>query len=359
LAHGKLSLLVGKPGEGKSQVSINAAATISNGGRWPVSGIEAEKGTVLILQAEDGEADTIIPRLMAAGADLKRVKLIQAVKLENDKERGFDLQADLKMLAEKVKELGDVKLVIIDPLTAYLGKTDSHNNAEVRSALKPISEFADDCKVAVWGITHFNKSGDGNAINRVMGSVAFTGAARVVHQVTRHPEDDRKRVFLPIKSNLSIDKGGYAFHIEATEIDSDDGKIGTSRIVWDKNLVNMKADDALSNSEEKSPAVAEAVQFLNDIPMNGPVDSKEINRQAKEAGISAASMKRAKGKLNICAMSIRDASGQITGSRWQLPLQRGLRDTDRNEAATELHAVTSNLPSRITAGHAEERVSTT
>ena len=121
LAQGKFVLLAGDPGLGKSQVSLFICATISSGGQWPVSGGTCEKGNILILSAEDGADDMIVPRLQALNADLEKIHIIEAVKTDDGNEKTFDLSSDVELLKNEAVRIGNVKLIIIDPISAYLG----------------------------------------------------------------------------------------------------------------------------------------------------------------------------------------------------------------------------------------------
>src|SRR5262249_14350791 len=141
------------------------------------------QGSVVILSAEDGAADTIKPRLLAAGADTDRVTIVKAV-IDRGGRRGLSLQSDLDALEQMiVHELRDVRLVIIDPISSYLGRgLDSHRNSDVRGVLEPLSEMAERLNVAVVSVTHFNKPYAGNtprALHRFIGSVAFGAAPRI------------------------------------------------------------------------------------------------------------------------------------------------------------------------------------
>ena len=121
IARGKHTAIAGEPGSGKSQLSVYIASTISRGGEWPCGEGRAPVGNVIILNAEDGADDTVVPRLMAAGADLERVHIVSAVRQEDGKgRRTFNLQADLMLLEQKIAEIGDVALVIIDPISSYM-----------------------------------------------------------------------------------------------------------------------------------------------------------------------------------------------------------------------------------------------
>ena len=130
MALGKLIILSGEPGLGKSQVSLFVASIVSKGGYWPVTNEKIKSGNVLILSAEDGAQDSIIPRLEALGANLDNIHIICAVPIENGKERSFDLTLDVEKLQKSSERISNVKLIIVDPISAYLGKTDSHRNSD-------------------------------------------------------------------------------------------------------------------------------------------------------------------------------------------------------------------------------------
>ena len=140
-ALGKVSILAGDPGLGKSQLTNYLAAQVSNGGTWPNGEGWAERGDVIILSCEDDLADTIRPRLEAARADLTRVHVIEAIMSDDGKRRGFRLTDDLQRLERALQVLhGTARLVVIDPITAYMGKTDSHKVADVR-AVSAVNQF--------------------------------------------------------------------------------------------------------------------------------------------------------------------------------------------------------------------------
>jgi hypothetical protein len=155
IAEGKQVIIGGEPGQGKSNLGTYIAAAISTAGLWPCGEGRAPLGDVLIFSAEDGKEDTIVPRLMAAGADLKRVHIVTAIKQEDDKgHRSFNLKEDLDALERALKERPGIRLVIMDPVSSYMGKADTHVNAEVRGVLEPIGELAARMRVAFLSITN-------------------------------------------------------------------------------------------------------------------------------------------------------------------------------------------------------------
>jgi putative DNA primase/helicase len=320
IARGKVTMLAGHPGLGKSQLALAVAAIVTGAARWPVDGNRAERGNVIILSAEDDPADTIRPRLEAADADLTRCHVIDAVQDIGDdgkpRRRGFSLVEDIARLRAELQRIGDVALVIIDPITAYLGATDSHRNAEVRAVLVPLGELAAQHSVAVLAISHLRKSLAGDAVLQVTGSLAFAAAARAVYIVARDPDDSARRLMLPAKNNIGDDRTGYAYRIEPISLANG---IGTSRPVWEPGLVTVTADEALATHERGNagapPKRNAAAQWLAGILGEGPVAVSELRREAEAAGYSWATVRRAHNELDVTA----EKTGYDDGWAWRLP----------------------------------------
>jgi putative DNA primase/helicase len=306
IARGKLTLIGGHPGKGKSQVTVSVAAVVTTGGKWPVTREQCEPGQALFLSAEDTPEDTLRPRLEAAGAKLSLVHVIDGVirGYAGDgtrQERMFSLAEDLRALDLKLTELGNVAAVIIDPISAYLGKADSHKNAEVRSQLAPLSELAARHNVAIIAITHLNKVGTGRALMRFIDSVAFVAAARSAYLVADDPADKDRRLFLPAKINLAKDQEGLAFRIEGSAVDSPVGQIQTSRVMWESSPVTVTADEAMQadTTKPRCTAVDEAAEWLREILANGAISASEVIDLAKGEGISEKTLRRAQKNLGI------------------------------------------------------------
>jgi RecA-family ATPase len=174
---GKLTLLVGDPGLGKSFVTLDGGSRISRGRLWP-DGEQAPLGAVIVLSAEDGRADTIRPRVDVLGGDPAKIAVLAAIK-QGDAERPFSLAADLPVLEATITAVQAV-LVVIDPLSAYLGKTDSFKDAEVRGLLTPLAALAEKTGVAILAIMHLTKNPAQRAIYRAPGTIGFAAAARVM-----------------------------------------------------------------------------------------------------------------------------------------------------------------------------------
>jgi putative DNA primase/helicase len=322
VARGKVTMLAGHPGLGKSQLALGIAAIVTSGGQWPVDRARAERGSAIILSAEDDPADTIRPRLEAAGADLERCHIIEAAQDIGDdgrpQRRGFSLVEDLARLDAELQHLDDATIVVIDPITAYCGAVDSHRNAEVRGLLAPLAELAAQRRVAILAISHLRKSLEGDAILQVSGSLAFVAAARAAFVVTRDKADDRRRLLLPLKNNIGNDRTGYAYGIELVSLS---GSIETCRIVWEPEAVTVTADEAMAPSAARAqPRPRDiAVGWLRDLLANGPFTVRQIQAEAKAAGLSWATVRRGADQLGITT----EKTAYEGGWAWRLPHQAG------------------------------------
>jgi putative DNA primase/helicase len=210
--------------------------------------------------------------------------------------RTFDLSRDLPALEVAIESVEGCRLVVIDPVTAYLGGVDSHKNAEIRGLLAPLGAIAERHGVAVVAVTHLNKAGGGPAIYRAMGSLAFAAAARAAWAVSKDKDDPRRRLLLPIKNNIAPDTGGLAYRIEPQ------GVSGCPVVAWEPDEVNVSADDALAGDRDKSGRRTErddAAEWLADLLANGPVLCKDVEKEAEDAGHAWGTVRRAKAKLRV------------------------------------------------------------
>jgi putative DNA primase/helicase len=337
IAIGKQTMLAGEPGLGKSQLSAFLAATVTTGGHWPNGEGRAELGSVIVLSAEDDAADTIIPRLKAAGTELSRVHVVSAVSTDDHKGRRlFNLQSDLAILEDAIARVGDVRLVIIDPVSSYLGKVDSHKNAEVRTVLEPIGEMASRLRVAVVAVTHFSKGGGSSANHRIIGSIAFVAAARAAFIVSRDPGDENRRLFLPSKNNLGPDRDGLAFRIETRLVG--EGIIAPA-VSWDSEPVTRTADEILAAVDKAGhyqSATDEAVDWLRELLGDGPLPAKQVRSEGDAAGHSWATIRRAKKAVGVEAFR---EGGMAEAGRWlwRLPGAESLRGSTNPYPAQQVN----------------------
>ncbi len=313
LAEGKITLLAGDPGTGKSTVTASIAAIVSNGKVWPLSnGGPVLPGEVLLFSAEDSAEDTIVPRLMAADGVLDRVHIFETVKA-GDKESGFDLVSGLYLLKKALNDIPGVRLLIVDPISSFLGECDSHNNSEVRAALAPLSKLAEDYSVSVLLVSHLNKSRFSNPLYAVTGSLAFTALARVAYLTIKDPEGNGN-LFLPVKSNIGLNRDtGLRYRIESAVVS---GGVETSGIEWLEPLGGEAGDYFGKEKHEPSAARSEAIEFLETELAGGPKPSSDIQTSAKELGISKNSLDGARRNLGV----ISKKDGFQGRWIWELPL---------------------------------------
>jgi hypothetical protein len=311
IARGKITVIAGDPGLGKSFITLDLAARVSNGMPWPDMPTEAqEAGGIVMLSAEDDPGDTIRPRLDAARANVSRIVLLQAVR-RTDPETGaqlsdpFCLTSDLQALEEAIQRVENCRLVIVDPISAYLGRTDSHKNSEVRCMLAHLKDLAEKYGVAVVLVNHLRK-GEGSAMHRSMGSIAFVAAARAAWIVARDPDDPagRRRYFLPVKNNIGNDHTGLSYELL-------DAGGGTPHVAWGP-AVEVSADEVLGGADKTNPAAEQAVEWLRDRLANGPIASKQLEEDANRDGIKGRTLWRAKKVLKISARR----AGFGPGGQW-------------------------------------------
>jgi putative DNA primase/helicase len=263
-------------------------------------------GQVILFTAEDDINDTIIPRLIAADADTRRVQIVKLV-YEVGKKRMFSLITDIEMLRQKVDEIGDVKMILIDPITAYLGigKMDSFRATDVRAVLGPLKEFAEELHVTILAIMHFNKKVDiTNVLLRISDSLAYGAVARHAYAIVDDPDNNRK-LFVKGKNNLaSSDQKTLAFSFGERDVGVDKktgAPIVAPHIIWHTEPVDITALEAMqAAAESKSPSAREdAKRFLEALLSDGPVDAKDGIEAAKANGIAPRTLRRAKDDLGV------------------------------------------------------------
>lgn len=306
VAQGKLGLLIGEPGLGKSSVTLDIAARVTTGAAWP-DGDMAPSGDAVILTAEDGLADTIRPRLGAMHANVSRVHAITAIRHRKG-ERHLDLTRDLPHL-ERVIDGTSAKLLIIDPLSAYLGKTNSFQDGEVRGILAPLSGLAERSGVAVVGVMHLTKDTQRKALHRAQGSIAFVGAARAVFAVTEDPDSPTWRLLLSVKSNLGPKAPGLRFRLRPVD--------ESVRVCWSTKPVDADPDQTLSEDPQARGQRQEVTDFLRDLLSHGRVSAREVERALKANGIPVTPwvLMQARKSLKVRVTKI----GFKAGWEWSLP----------------------------------------
>lgn len=307
---GKLTVIDGDPGLGKSMLTIELAAKLSRGVALPEHGdLPAVEGTTLLLSAEDGLADTIRPRLEAAGADLTRIEALTAVK---------GVPPDLSNIAAIRSEALTIgaKLIVIDPIMAFLtSHTDSYKDSDVRRALRPLADLAQEIQAAVVIVRHLSKRTGGVAVHAGGGSVGIGGAARSVLIVAKDPDDESARIIASAKSNLEHEPASLRFCVSKAAPDA----IAAS-IEWLGDS-HMNANQLLAHRDstagDDAGALECAMEFLRTVLADGPSDARDVIKEARGAGIAERTLDRAKARLGV------KAEKSALSKKWRWSLGKG------------------------------------
>lgn len=320
LAVGKLTVLDGDPGLGKSTITLDWAARISRGDVLPGDnervgvGVGNPRG-VLLLSAEDGLADTLRPRLDAAGANLNRVYAMQMADT-----RGNTFMPNLAEnvdAIERMAEATDAALIVIDPLMAFLGGTvNSNRDQDVRQVLSPVASMAERTGCSILILRHLNKAQGMSTLYRGGGSIGIIGAARFGLLVGKDPNDEtgQRRVLSVQKCNIGPEATSLAYRLSSVE----GTDVATVEWLGESHVAAYQL--AGNDGGEDGPALQEARDLLLDLLTAGPMSAKEVEDQAKAARISLRTIQRAKSQLGIKSRK----SGYDGGWQWVLPERKGI-----------------------------------
>jgi len=301
---GKITIVQGDPGDGKTTLMLAVSAAVTNGNFLPGSGDCTAPANVIYQTAEDGISDTIKPRLEQLGADCSRIHVI------DESEQSLSL-ADERIEQAIIKT--NAKLLIIDPIQAYLGGADMHSAKGMRPLMKSLGAAAgrNDCAVVIIG--HLNKRNFGTkAQYRGLGSIDIYAAARSVLTVVRIGTAPNMRVVVQNKSNLAPPGISVAFTLDP---------IGG--FSWHGEF-DMNADDMFNNNPNRTSRFDEAKLFIQTILANGAVEATKIMEMAEEQGISIKTLNRAKSVLGVNSVK---RNGQWY---WEMPLETHFTGCDED-----------------------------
>jgi putative DNA primase/helicase len=330
LAKGKLHLLAGAPGTGKTTIGIALAAAITSGGKWP-DGTPVDAGDVLIWSGEDGISDTLLPRFLAAGGNKDRLHFV-AGRDEHGEARPFDPSTDMPKLYGAAKSLSAIKLLLLDPVVAAVA-ADSHKNTEVRRGLQPVVDLAERLQCAVLGITHLSKNTSGREpLERIAGSIAFGAVARVALATVRPADQDAPRRLVRAKSNIGPDTGGFEYTLFSAPVPG--FGFNSQTVEWGQMLEGTARELMAVEQPGDDGEAEDAEEFLADTLRAGPTPTREIKEAARAHGLAWRTIERAKRDLGIQAVKL----GMKEGWAWEMPaLQRA--SEDRHEGAEDRHKI--------------------
>jgi putative DNA primase/helicase len=327
-----LTILGGAPGCGKTTIALSLAATVTSGGAWPGGMGRSTIGDVLIWSGEDAHP-VLAARLEAMGADMRRVHFIDGIS--GSEGEAFDPGRDMPLLEATAERLAAPRLLILDPIVSAVAG-DSHKGAEVRRSLQPVVSLAQRLGCAVVGVTHFSKGTAGrDPAERITGSIAFAALARLVlvaAKVQDGETEEPRRVLVRAKSNIGPDEGGFAYTLDRVEVEPE---IEGQRVVWLEALQGSAREvlaeaEATPEGDDEASALDDAVQFLRSELRDGPKPAKAIFREARDAGHSERTIKRAKADLQ--AESIKERQGWV----WALPVKGAKGANSANDSKGQI-----------------------
>jgi RecA-family ATPase len=304
---GKLTLIFGDPEAGKSFVSLDLAARVTRGAAFP-DGTSAVEGSVVLLANEDGLADTIRPRMDTLYGAADRVLVLEGVR-DTEGARILSLEQDLHVLEHTIQSEHGTRLVVIDPLSTYIGRrTDTWRDNQVRAVLEPLAELAARTGVAMVGLMHMTKDEQRRALARIVGSGAFGQVARAAYLVAQEPESGR-RLFACAKFSIGPKPQALAFTIR---------DLGNYRadIEWDATPLDLDAQQVLARMHDTREDVSDAEKFLRAYLALGPKLVEDVLAAGVKNGFSNDVLKRAKKKLKIESDKLGVRNGSWT---WRLP----------------------------------------
>ncbi len=327
IPEGKFVLFDGDPSVGKSTLAIDIAARVSTGKPWPDGSPGGEPSGVMVLAAEDGPADTIRPRLDAAGADTRQVFLLRTVqRIVKGKavECSPTIEDDVAAIEAMVIQKG-IKLIVIDVLMAFLGSgTNSHNDQEIRQTLSPLGAMCDRTGCTVIAIRHLNKSSGTNSLYRGGGSIGISGFARAAYIIGRDPDDTERRVFAKSKSNLGVEPESIAYRLV------NDPELNVARVEWELGTCSLKSEDLLveavrGDPDEESETETWLREYLK-ASTGWEAGPSDILKAAKiQLGASVSTLRRARIKIGAVVHKT-SVKGDIRGPWvWKLPPESGVK----------------------------------
>lgn len=335
-----VNMISGNQEVGKSTFTLYMAAMVLAGGKWPyLPDDDVPTGSIIFLSTEDNIAQVIKPKMMALRQSLpplpgNRMVTIIGIKETSTKTGKVsgkwleNLTSDLDILQQTIQKIGNVVLIIIDPITDYAGMYKENKNADIRAYLHELKKFAEGQKLAIIGLSHLNKDSQKAAGHRTLGSVAWTAYPRAAWLLEFDPADPERRCLMKQKCNEAVKPLNIAFRLRGVMVRMDDGKDYSYPVCdFEAKPISMTADEALNPDTRrmKQTKIAEAKEWLQEFLASGPRLSKEVFaclKQDTKVDITLVTLKRAMTILVkddvTDATDIRNDKGYILETKWAL-----------------------------------------
>lgn len=325
---GKITLFAGPPDCGKTLAACDVTARVTTGRDWP-DGSKNQLGPrrVLFASTEDDPQDTLVPRLEAAGTDLSKVIILDHVTVaqamrdafkkvvarKKGEKRALLLTTHVKLIKATLRKNPDIALIVLDPLTAYLG-ADANKDKDVRPVMEALSDACKGTEASIVGLIHHNKRSDvGSALEKILGASSVAGVARAAWGFGRDPEDKDEYFMALVKGNVLKKRTGMKYRIEETEVTMSDGsKSGIPRTTWDGEI-EEDANDMLAKQREqrdnRDTKIVIAKALITARLSQGAQKASEMYEAGKAEGISDRTMKNAVRELGVTVYKQSGAKG--------------------------------------------------
>ena len=339
---GSLSVAAGREGTGKSSWALWVAAHLTRG-TLP-GAFWGQPRRVFYVAVEDSWAHTLVPRLMAAGADLSMVGRFEVVTVK-DEEVTLSLPAEIGLLEAAVLEHRAAG-VFIDPLISVLGAgIDTHKERDTRSALDPLAKLADKTGAIVCGIAHFGKGTNTDAASLITGSGAFKNVPRTVFGFARDDTEDGGRVMTQVKNSLGRDDlPSLTYLIEAVDVPVRDSTTSVGRFSFtgtsERSIHDILRDTRSPDRDDDSGSGrTQAERFIREIleELGGSAAAKDVTRQAIQAGFKEADITKARFRAkNPPIRSERNGFGKGSTITWSIDLPPSIDSfTDSTDSSVQ------------------------
>lgn len=335
---GSLTIITGLPGLSKSLLTIDITARITTGGKWPDGTGSAPKGGVLMFGTEDEPERIVVPRLMAAGADLSLVRIVDGAEDRRTEWLSpISIDRDLELVREQLDAFPECKAIIFDPLTQFI-EAEENSNAQTRAALAPLVTLAQERGITVLAVMHLNKKSDAMAVQRIAGASSYGQMARHILFIGNDPDDtatgvEKRRAMIVAKNSYGQMNVGQLYRVitRAGDVPGIEWCAGT--VEMDAEKLNPKPSGVSREHEEQR---SEAVDALRELLEAGAMGATDVQTAMDGQGYSRRMVSHACKVLNVVKSPRHDERGRRSGWVWALPGEATLEATsgDLRQAGT-------------------------
>lgn len=298
---GSLTIITGLPGLSKSLLTIDIAARITTGGRWPDGSGSAPRGGVLLFGTEDDPERVVVPRLIAADADRSLVRIVDGA--EQDRQDWLDpvsIDRDIELVRRQLDDFPECRAIVFDPLSQFVA-CEENSNAQTRAALAPLVRLAQERNVAIIAVMHMNKKSDSMLVQRIAGASSYGQMARHILLVANDPNDanvgkDRRRAMIVVKGSYGGENGGQMYRTITRSGDVPGIEWIAGTIEADAETFNPKPPGVSREYQEKR---SDAVDALAEMLKAGPRPAKEVQQALEGMGYKRRQIDFAKSHLGI------------------------------------------------------------